>query len=145
MNYSRAHSLCLDSIVNNLYSIDENPNSARALYVEIDYFNERDVQRSMCDLVILYSDAATLVEIKRSRRGRKKALKQLRGGVNYVKDLVGSDGVIFSPKIVYYVGDGRIYTYENVDGREIGIARQATVRQAYRHSPQSRGARQCLA
>lgn len=106
------HHLYLTVLMKHLALIKENPRDILSIIPEPVWFEKRDENHELCDLIILYRDrTASAVELKGSFQKREKAIQQIRAGKEYVKQVLENYEFRYGVSVVY---TGRRYDHERI-------------------------------
>jgi hypothetical protein len=108
------HHLYLTVLMNHLPLINENPKDILSIIPEPIWFEKKEENHELCDLIILYRDkTASVVELKGnpSPHKREKAIGQIFAGMEYVKRVLGGYDFRYGLSVVY---TGKRYEHERI-------------------------------
>lgn len=98
------HDYYLDELVNQLELIGENRREIRWIMKDGIWQPDGFERKKLCDLICVYKDRVVPIELKGSRKKRKKAREQIQSGMDFAKYELGMDAP-YGKFVVY--GKGR--------------------------------------
>lgn len=102
MNHMQLHDWYMNELVRNLEQVGEDRTGIEWIMRDGIWMKQNSLgQLKLCDLIIGYYDGTgSAIELKGSKKKRRKAMAQVRQGIKFLEDRLGYTDV--TGKIVYY-------------------------------------------